>query len=350
MKRRVIYRLNWAIPTSLLIIFALVGCQPPAPTAAPQASTIPVSGSTQAPAASPEPASPAPGSPAPASPAPVSPTVSPGSAATSEPVLYRDDFTNPGTGWDDAKLGDYFVGYHPPESYHIEIDSPNEKVPLIEPTRTSYGDVTLELEVFAAASKTSPNGDYRYGLVLRRAGGQYYAFTISPVSKKWAFLKVSPNGVETLKEGTDDSIHGPDEKDVLRVDAMGSNFLLHINDHYVDPVTDASYAQGEVGLYAESLDNPKIHIHFDTFFIHELKLDLKCNISGDTVNVRSGPGTAFAQIALLNSGDAVDALGISSNQWIKIKLPGSNEPGWVSYSTSYMSCTPSLKLFPSINQ
>ena len=59
-----------------------------------------------------------------------------------ETPLYQDTFTNQGTGWDNAKLGDYFVGYHGPEWYHIEIDSPNSKVPISEPSKTNYEDVT----------------------------------------------------------------------------------------------------------------------------------------------------------------------------------------------------------------
>ena len=45
----------------------------------------------------------------------------------------------------------------------------------------------------------------------------------------------------------------------------------------------------------------------------------------------------------------LQALGISPNQWIKIRMKGSNDPGWVSYSEGYMSCTPTVDLFPSVN-
>jgi hypothetical protein len=129
---------------------------------------------------------------------------------------------------------------------------------------------------------------------------------------------------------------------------MGSNFLLHINDHFVDSVTDTAYTNGEVGLYGESLDSPTIHIHFDTFTIRELVLDLTCSIHG-SVNVRSGPGKTYPQIAVLSDGETVKALGISPSRWIEIKVEGSDTPGWASYSEGYMSCTPAVDLFPVIN-
>ena len=341
MKHQIIFRLNRVIPIVLLVILASTACQPAVPTqsaatSAP-ATSIPAPSSTAQPAATTESASPTPGAQAATTP-------------QSNDVLFDDEFTNPGSGWDDAKLGDYFVGYHGPDWYHIEIDSPNEKVAISEPSRTKYDNITLELQAFAVAAKTAPTGDFRFGLAFRRSGEEYYAFTISPTTKKWAMLKVSPDNIETLKEGTDDSIHGLDGKDVLRVDAMGSSFLLHINDHLVAPVTDSSYASGEVGLFAQTLDSPKIHIHDDTFTIRTLQLDLSCTINGGTFNVRTGPGKSFPQVAVLSAGTTLEPTGVSPNrEWIQIKLKDSNDLGWVSFSEGFMSCTPSLDLFPIIN-
>jgi Bacterial SH3 domain len=336
MKHHGIFRSIWVMPAALLIISAIVGCQPAVPTQ-PPASPVSASSPTPPPAATTESASPTPG-------------VQATAASTSKDVLFQDDFTNPASGWDDAKLGDYFVGYHGPDWYHIEIDGSNEKVAISEPKKTSYKDITVELLAFAVAAKTAPTGDFRFGLSFRRSGGQYYAFTISPMTKKWAMLKVSSDKVEILKEGSDDSIHGLDGKDLLRVDAMGSSFLLYINDHPAGQVTDASYPSGEVGLYAETLDNPKVHIHNDTFTVRDLQLDLACTINGGTFNVRTGPGKSFPQVAVLSAGVPLEPMGVSPNrEWIQIKLKDNNDLGWVSFSEGFMSCTPSLELFPVVN-
>ena len=338
MKRQSIYPSKWTLSITLLLIFVIVGCtgQVVAPTLPPESSSTVAPSSTVVEAASPTPGK-------------VEPAAT-SESGTDNNVLFQDSFTNPGTGWDDAKLGNYFVGYHGPEWYHIEIASPNSKVAISEPNKKSYEDVTLELQVFAVAAKTDPSGDFRYGLAFRRSGDQYYAFTISPASKTWEMLKVSPGGVETLKEGTDDSIHDRDAADLLRVDALGSSFLLHINDHLVGQVTDSTYPSGEVGLYAESLDNPKIHIHYDTFDIRDAQLDLICNINEGTFNVRSGPSKTFAQLAVLSAGDTLQPLGTSPNrEWIQIRMEGSDVPGWVSYSEGLMSCTPSVDLFPIVS-
>ena len=275
-------------------------------------------------------------------------------APSEEPDLSvqdQDDFTDPSTGWPVDMFDNYFVGYHEPQWYFIQITSANYKAPvIIEPKRKSYQDATLELQVFTDSANTAPTGDFRYGLVFRRSGDQYYAFTISARTKKWEVLKSSPSGLETLKEGIEESIQGlNDMNDLLRVDALGSNYLLHINDRLVGQVSDSDYAEGEIGLYAESFDSTQTRIHFDALTIRDLKLDLICNINGGTVNVRSGPGKTYSQIALLANGATVEALGISSNRWIEIKVEGSEAPGWVSYSEGYMSCTPPIDVFPVIS-
>ena len=264
-------------------------------------------------------------------------------------VLYQDDFTNPATNWPDRKFDNYFVGYHEPEYYHVEVTSPNYKTTVFEPQKRSFNDFTVELQVLTVSKKTAATGDFRYGLAFRRSGDQYYAFTISPRTKKWFVLKNSPSALTVLAEGTDDNIHELDNDDTLRVDAQGSNFLFHINDQLVSQTTDADYAGGEIGFYVESFDVSNVHIHFDKLTIRDLTLDLVCSIRGGTVYVRTGPGKTYAQIAVLSDGDTVQALGISPNQWIKISVQGSTEPGWVSYSEGYMSCTPTVDLFPIVS-
>jgi len=265
-------------------------------------------------------------------------------------VLYQDDFTNPGTGWTERTFDNYFIGYHEPEYYHVEIAGTNYKTTVFEPEKRSIEDATVELQVFTNSAKTAPEGDFRYGLALRRSGDQYYAFTVSQRTKKWAVLKSSPNELITLQEGTEDSINDLDVGDLLRVDAQGSNFFFHINDRLVAQVTDPDYASGEVGFYVETIDSPNTHIHFDTFTIRDVELALTCAVSGGTLYVRSGPGKTFSQTGLLSDGDTVEALGISTNQWIKIAVEGSNEPGWVSYDEGFISCTPSIDLFPVVAQ
>jgi len=334
MKSQIIYRSKWGMSMALIIIFAIVGC-----AGQEQASTVPPAASSTAAASSP-------------------PAVSVESTATSQPtpvknVLYQDNFTNEATGWSKAEFDNYFIGYHEPEYYHVEITSPNSRAPIVgipEPEQHSYGDVTIELQVLIASGRTSPEGDFRYGLAFRRSGDQYYAFTISPRAKKWYVFKSSPNGLVPLQEGTDDSIHDGDVDDLLRVNAQGPNFSFQINNRLVTEVTDADYTSGEVGFYVESIDSPNTHIHFDTLTIRNLEVSLLCNFNATSLYVRSGPGGGYTPIAVLSTGDTVEPFGLSADRkWIKIKVKGSEDPGWVFISESFMSCNAPVDLLPTFS-
>ena len=70
-------------------------------------------------------------------------------------ALFEDDFTDPSSGWPEDKFDNYFIGYHEPEYYHVEINSTNYKTTVFEPTKQSFNDFTVELDVLTAAAKTA---------------------------------------------------------------------------------------------------------------------------------------------------------------------------------------------------
>src|SRR5258706_5272917 len=180
---------NWIL-SALLIVFITVGCagkanEPTsAPTAAPAAASSPTAATTEA--------------------AAITPTTAP---VVDKNVLYQDNFTNSASGWPDEKFDNYFVGYHEPEYYHVEITSPNYKTTVFTPDKQTLDDATIETKAFTVSKKTAATGDFKYGLAFRRSGDNYYAFTISPRTKKWYLLKSSSSALVVLKEGTEASIH-----------------------------------------------------------------------------------------------------------------------------------------------
>jgi hypothetical protein len=270
--------------------------------------------------------------------------------ASGAKLLYQDDFTNPATSWPDRKFDNYFIGYHEPEYYHVEVTSPNYKTTVFEPQKRSFDDATMELQVLTVSKKTAATGDFRYGLAFRRSGDQYYAFTISPRTKKWFVLKSSPSALTVLTEGTNESIHDLDNDDTLRVDAQGPNFLFHINDQLVGQATDSDYASGEVGFFVESFDVANVHIHFDKLTIRDFQVSIACNVDAQALNVRSGPSKAFSSFAFLSNGDTIEPVGRSAdNEWLKIKINGTEDQGWVVNSSGFLSCNASVELLPVIN-
>ncbi|MEM7344950.1 MAG: SUMF1/EgtB/PvdO family nonheme iron enzyme, partial [Chloroflexota bacterium] len=186
-----------------------------------------------------------------------------------EDTLLSDDFTNPESGWPSLAEDNQIYGYHPPDFYHVEVSAPGElSVASREP---NFEDLTVESDLFVEKTDTE-DGDFRYGLVLRRTGDDYYAFTISNRTKTWQVLKSTGGTLEILSEGSNDTISGQDRNssDTIRVDAQGDRFVFHINDQPVANVQDSAYPTGEVGFYNENFDETLSHIHYDSLTIREV--------------------------------------------------------------------------------
>ena len=267
--------------------------------------------------------------------------------AVEQEMLYEDNFANPATSWPEKKFDNYFVGYHEPEYYHIEITSPNYKTAIFGPEKQTFSNISIEVKVFTVAAKTATTGDFTYGTAFRRSGDQYYAFTISPRTKKWFVLKSSSSALVVLAEGTDESIHDLDAADVLRVDVQGPDFAFHINDQLVGQVSDADYASGEVGFFVQTLDSPNVHIHFDDVAIQSFETVPACTVHALALNLRNGPSTSFASFTFLTQGDALQPIARTADgRWLKVRLEGSGETGWVFNSSTFVSCSTDTDLLP----
>ena len=264
MKARIRPNFKWmALVIALILIES--SCTGPANESTPSLPTSsPVSAPTQA------------SSPAPTKGQVITPTMAVVPAKEStlpKGVLYRDDFTDPKSGWSELQVDNYYIGYHEPNHYHVEVHAPHDRE-IVPVPQGSFGDLTVETKVLVSSSNTAPTGDFRYGLVFRRSGNQYYAFAISPRTKTWYVFKSSPTGLVELKQGTNDSIQGLRADDLLRVDAKGSTFFFHINDQTVGQVSDSDYPSGEVGFYVETFDSTRAHIHYGTITIREAETTL----------------------------------------------------------------------------
>jgi hypothetical protein len=255
-------------------------------------------------------------------------------------VLYHDDFTKVASGWPhQLEFDNYYIGYHEPEYYHVEVYAPNDRA-LVPLPDESFETFTAEIEVFAAPDLTDTSGDFRYGLVFRRSGQEFYAFTISPTAKKWFVLKNSLSGMEVLQEGEDKTIQGIGVADRLRVDARGSNFFFHINSKFVRLVNDPDYTNGEIAFFVQTFESPRAHIHYDSLTIRQVQApQLECEMISQALNLRTGPSTRYSLIASLVSGDRFEPVERTSDGlWIRARMIESDREGWLANDRVYFSC------------
>lgn len=258
-----------------------------------------------------------------------------------EDVILSDDFTDSSSGWPGTQRFDaYYFGYHEPEWYHVEVHTPNEHV-LVPLPEHSFGNVSIEADLFVETSLSEREGDFRYGVALRRSGRQFYAFTVDPNTGAWAVLKSSPTSLEALLEGANETLQGFDVADRLRVDAIGSNFTFSINGNAVAQVHDEEYSSGEIGFFVQTFDNQRVHVHYDALTIREVAAPPQvCTVLSSALNLRPGPGIEFTPIVRsLPSGTRVIPLTQSAFlPWIQVEVEGTGETGWIYANEPYASC------------
>jgi len=261
-------------------------------------------------------------------------------------LMFDDNFQDLGSGWEQQEFDNYYLGYHEPEWYHVEVQAQHDSAMVFIPQQT-FNSVTAETEAFVEETLSAPEGDFQYGLALRRTGRQFYAFTISPRTGAWRVLKSSPTTLEVLDEGSIETIQDA-EADTLRVDANGSWFTFHVNGQSVSNVYDADYGSGELGFYVETFDSPKVHIHFDSLTVREVDAPpLLCTVTA-SLNLRTGPGVAYGPpIAALPAGTQLEPLARSAYlPWIQVRVQGSGQVGWVYADLPYASCNFALADLP----
>jgi hypothetical protein len=262
-------------------------------------------------------------------------------------VLYEDDFTTLEGDWPELVFDNFYIGYHEPEWYHVEVQEPNDDALVVLPEQ-SFDDFTTEVEVFVETNLSEPTGDFRYGLVFRRTGKQWYAFTISPRTQQWTVLKSSSSGLEVLAQGRDDNIHGLDVADKLRVDTSGPNFFFYIDGQSVSTTSDPDYTSGELGFFVQTFDSHRAHIHYDNLTIQNVSASqVLCNVVAQALYLREGPSTSYDPLTPLSQGTRFVPLGRNPDgTWIKVRVAGSEQLGWVANSDGYVSCNVSVTNLP----
>lgn len=187
----------------------------------------------------------------------------------------RDEFTSVIDGWPNDPT-DVETGYHQPDYYHLSAAGGRPIPTTAFYAGESINNFILEADVFVDNDVAVPGGDYRYGLAFRHDNGHYYAFVINLSEKSWAVLKYLDAATsETRAMGTSPDINGQgnttaEVEDRLTVIANGPAMTFLIDGQIVAHVSDADFAEGQVGFFAESLSGHYGHFHFDRIILQAI--------------------------------------------------------------------------------
>jgi len=167
-------------------------------------------------------------------------------------VLYEDDFSDPMSGWPTAsvKEGDY--DYEDGE-YHLLVKQPGFWL-WAYTYAGPFSDLVLEVDVRAVSCTGSCVG----GLIFRTSedGEDFYGFLVSP-DGSYTFGKVIDGVVVEpilIAWEWSPSVKTGKQTNHLKVVCQGEQIELYCNQTHLATITDDSFAEGYVGVYAEAIE------------------------------------------------------------------------------------------------
>lgn len=188
-----------------------------------------------------------------------------GSVSTFREVLFQDDFSDTGSGWDrhtDADgSSDYENGQYLIQVVEVRADF------FANPGNEYPGDISIEV----TATKIGGVDDNSFGIICRyQDPSNYYEFVISSDGYYTAFKTVDNSTTFMDANGWEESsaINIGDATNTIRVECVGNTFRLFANGTLLLEVQANALSGGDVGLIAGTLDVPGTIIAFDDFVVH----------------------------------------------------------------------------------
>jgi hypothetical protein len=176
--------------------------------------------------------------------------------------LPSDDFSSDASGWgtgtDTYSSVEYLNGgltFLVFEPFYVTWSTPNPEV---------YENTHLEVSV----TNQSSDPEAMFGFVCNEAGttNNFYYVGVS-ADGYYGFIKSSIAADDVyLKEGNSAVISGSGNSLRLGLDCSNGSMALYVNGQLIDSVSDSSYPNGSVGLFAASDDqNTGAAVIFDDF-------------------------------------------------------------------------------------
>ena len=179
-------------------------------------------------------------------------------------LLYSDDFSDPESGWDIREADDASTVYQN-GAYHITVND-IDWVAWGNPY-AYFTDFVLEVE----ATQVSGTDDNDVGVLLRYVDvDNFYRFEISG-DGYYSFDLMEDDEWTTLIDWTDTpAIRQGNSTNTITVVCDGDLFTFYVNGEYLDECRDGTFAEGDIGLLAGTIEEAPVHIAFDNVRVYAL--------------------------------------------------------------------------------
>lgn len=179
-------------------------------------------------------------------------------------VLFQDDFSDPGSGWE--RIADRTVGVldYADGAYGISVAAPYEM--LWASPDLEFEDVRVEVDV---TNLNEPRDD-DFGVLCRAVDKDNFYFAVISSDGYYGIGKVK-NGVQRLIDTPamlpSEAIQRGKAVNHLRLDCIADEISLWVNNAILHTVEDADFRSGDVGLLAGTFDRPGTRVLFDNFTV-----------------------------------------------------------------------------------
>ncbi len=171
--------------------------------------------------------------------------------------LYFDDFGDPTSGWTEESDENGAWGYRD-GVFFITITAANWL--KWDYTDQTYDDFTLQVD----AQQTMGADDNEYGVLFRYVDADnFYSFDVAG-DGSFAVFKNENDEWITLVDWQESAYINPiGQLNRLKVICQGDQIAVYANDQELASLTDDSFSQGDIGLFAGTFDEPPIEAIFD---------------------------------------------------------------------------------------
>jgi len=183
-------------------------------------------------------------------------------------TLFKDDFSDPSSGWDTSHDSDYTYGYNNGH-YRVLVNKQDGGQDLWPESTDKFTNVSVEADVQQTAGPT----DGGIGVVCRASSsGAGYGFTFDQNGGYgiYKFGTGSVSSVTSLDEATLDP-NTVNQNDVNHIEAVcdGNTLTLILNNQVLLQVQDSSYTRGGAGLFVMtgSSGDPGVDVLYSNFVV-----------------------------------------------------------------------------------
>lgn len=178
-------------------------------------------------------------------------------------TLLHDDFGDPTSGWDEKSDEDKVQGYRD-GTYFISVLTTDWIV--WDTAGYNFDDFTLQVDV----QQTVGDENNSYGVILRYVDkNNFYRFGITGDGHFSLFKQEKDEWIAVLDWRESAYLNPLGEVNQLGAICQGNQIALYANGHELVSITDDSFAQGDVGLFAAAYDVPEIEAVFDNLWVTE---------------------------------------------------------------------------------